>query len=100
MGDQGIATEEFENIVKNTSDELDTMEKDINGMIDFMDELKTVFNSNDMHKVSNNLDGINDSFQNIKAVTSSYIEVLREIEISYKKQAETVANEVNRLITD
>ena len=100
MKDQGVAMEEFEKTINDSSDEFDTMEKNINKMIDFMDELEPLFNSNDMQKVSNNLDGIVESYQNIKDTISSYVTVLKEVKTSYQEQAETIANEFSGLVTD
>lgn len=100
MGDIGIATEEFENVIKTAEDYFNNMEIDINRISDFVNEIKGIFNSNDMQKVSKNLESIIDSYQNIKSVTASYITSLKGVKNSYTEQAQIVANELNRLSTN
>lgn len=88
---KGIQADELDRLINSLNGDISDIKSVLPTLSDTVDRLSEISTNNELENISNNVQNIYGGMNNITKILDKYIEILKEINLSYKNQEETIS---------
>ena len=87
---KGIQADELDRLINSLNGDISDIKSVLPTLSDTVDRLSEISTNNELENISNNVQNIYGGMNNITKILDKYIEILKDINLSYKNQEETI----------
>lgn len=95
MSGKGVQTEELDRLINSLNGDISDIKALLPTLSDVVDRLSEISLSNELENISNNVKNIYGGMNNITKILDKYIEILKEVNLSYRNQEEAISMSLN-----
>lgn len=88
---KGIQADELDRLINSLNGDISDIKSVLPILSDTVDRLSEISTNNELENISNNVQNIYGGMNNITKILDKYIEILKDINLSYKNQEETIS---------
>ena len=88
---KGIQADELDRLINSLNGDISDIKSVLPTLSDTVDRLSEISTNNELENISNNVQNIYGGLNNITKILDKYIEILKDINLSYKNQEETIS---------
>ena len=88
---KGIQADELDRLINSLNGDISDIKSVLPILSDTVDRLSEISTNNELENISNNVQNIYGGMNNITKILDKYIEILKDINFSYKNQEETIS---------
>ncbi len=88
---KGIQADELDRLINSLNGDISDIKSVLPTLSDTVDRLSEISTNNELENISNNVQNIYGGMNNITKILDKYIEILKDINLSYKNQEETIS---------
>lgn len=91
MSGKGVQTDELDRLIGSLKGDVSDVKSLLPVLSDTVDRLSEISLNNELENISNNVQNIYGGMNNITKILDKYIEILKDINLSYKNQEEAIS---------
>lgn len=91
MSGKGVQTDELDRLIGSLKGDASDVKSLLPVLSDTVDRLSEISLNNELENISNNVQNIYGGMNNITKILDKYIEILKDINLSYKNQEEAIS---------
>lgn len=88
---KGIQADELDRLINSLNGDISDIKSVLPTLSDTVDRLSEISTNNELENISNNVQNMYGGMNNITKILDKYIEILKDINLSYKNQEETIS---------
>lgn len=88
----GVQADELDRLINSLKSDVDDIKANVVTLNNSISTLSEIFKSNGINSVSNSLQNLYDGQVEIAKITESYVEILTQVNSSYRRQEEEISN--------